>query len=233
MVAVDLDIKRLTQAQKTAEVGLASAQMLLEKAQMNEIKAMSIHKDLTEKLASKNVSLAAALAKKIDKENAIKQATAIVKQIEKEELSKLKPVVESNAILELERLQFGELKQQLADNLKMATANIEASNALNMKELADARAAHQRAIDLQKQKEKIFSESTAKLKAAKTEVMGAVAGREQAKLNYENHLGDLAEISKNIQSTRGQIRTLQSKKSVTESSLNNYLFTNRALLNLN
>ncbi len=233
VVAVDLDIKRLTQAQKSAEVDLASAQMLLEKAQMNEIKALSIHKDLTEKLANKNVSLAAVLAKKMDKENAIKQAAAIVKQMEKEELIKLKPAIESNAILNLERLQFGELKKQLAHNLKMAKANIETSNALNMKELANAKAAHRRAIDLQKQKEMIFTEATAKLKVAKTEVMGAATEWEQAKLNYKNHLGGLAEISKNIQSTRGQIRTLQGKKSVAESSLNNYLFTNRALLNLN
>ena len=232
-VTVDQEIKRLAQVHKTAGLGLASVQLLLEKAKVNEMKAMSIHKDLTEKLANRKVFLAAASAKKLDKEKAVKQAEAIVKQMEKEELSKFKPAVESNAIMKLERLLHNELKQRLVDDLKMAEANIEASKAFNMKELADATAAHQRAIDLQKQREKNFTEATAKSEAAKAAMLDAVTAWKQAKLNYENHLGSLAVISKDVQSGRSQISTLQNKNAVTESALNNYLFTNRVLLKLN
>ena len=105
--------------------------------------------------------------------------------------------------------------------------------AFNIKELADAMAAHKRAIDLQKQREKNFAEASAKLEAAKAAMLDAVTKWKQAKLNYENHSGSLAVISKDVQSGRSQISTLQNKNAVTESALNNYLFTNRALLNLN
>ena len=117
--------------------------------------------------------------------------------------------------------------------MKDFEAALQELRTLHKNDLTAAIAANQEAQKLQAEHEKRHAEAMGKLNTAAAEVQVAASGLKRAKFDYENHLKALAEYSKAVQNTRGNINVLQSQRAASESALHKFLFANRALLNLN
>jgi len=232
VASVEAEIKRLTQSRQTAEANLASAKVVLDRANALTRQSQEQQMMLKQQLASHQKSFVSASTEKSTREKAVSIAESDSKRIEKDMLSKLKPAAESQSVLALESMLHKELEQQLADELKAKEIALQELRDRQKIDLASAESAHQGLKKSIAEQEKILTEIKMKLETGKGIVQVAESTMMQAELEFKDQLKVLAGHSKAAQDARIKISALQSQRAAAESALNQFLFANRVLLNL-
>ena len=232
VASVDAEIKRLTQSRQTAEANLAAAKVVLDRANALFRQLQEQQMILEEQLASLQKSFVSASTGKSTREKAVSIAESDSKRIEKDMLSKLKPAAESQSVLALESMLYKELEQQLADELKGKEMALQELKNRRKTDLASAESAHHGLKKSIAEQEKTLAEIKMKLETGKGTVQVAESTLMQAELEFKGQLKALAGHSKAAQDARVKISALQNQRAAAETALNQFLFANRALLNL-